>query len=52
MDDSKTLEEYQHELERMKEEKAKLEKSKTFWMVAAIILLVLFVITLALKLAR
>lgn len=52
MSNQKTKEEYMHELEQAKAENAKLSKAKTAWMVAAIILLVLFVLTLALKLAR
>lgn len=44
-------EEYQNQLERANKEIAALKKAKTGWMVAAIILLILFAITLALKLA-
>ncbi len=47
-----TKEEYMHQLEAVKKENARLAKAKTGWMAAAIILLVLFVLTLALKLAR
>ncbi|MBF0579782.1 hypothetical protein IM774_08325 [Erysipelotrichaceae bacterium RD49] len=46
-----TKEEYQHQLERANKEIASLKKQKTGWMVAAIILLILFAITLALKLS-
>lgn len=43
-------EEYQHELERMNEKYEKLQKTKTTWKVSCILFMVLFALTLALKL--
>lgn len=51
-DDQRTKEEYKHELERVKEEYRSLQKQKTAWMVAAILFMALFAITLALKLTH
>lgn len=45
-------EEYQHELERMNEKYEKLQKTKTAWKVSCILFMVLFALTLALKLMR
>ncbi len=51
MADQPCKEQIRVDLENAQKENAKLRKQKTAWMAAAIVLLAMFVITLALKLS-